>query len=294
MKFNEKLKELTDALEKADVFFGHGVDNAHDEAIRMIVYITERYDNPLWDEEVSDHHRWELEELLKRRINEGKPLAYLTNQAWFLGMPFYVDERVLIPRSPFAEWIESSFEPWVKPQSIKRILEIGTGSGCMAIAAAMVFQKAKVDAVDIDSDALEVAAMNVKQYELEDRVNLIQSDCFENVSRKYDLIIANPPYVSDEEMAELPQEYSIEPRHALRADDEGLAIVLRILAEATTHLTKEGVIVVEVGHSDETLQKRFPNIPFVWLEQQHGGQGLFIFTRKELLKYEDQFKKGEV
>lgn len=293
MKFSEKLKELTDALEKADVYFGHGVDNAHDEAVRMIVYIAERYDNALWEEEASDQQQWELEELLKRRISEGKPLAYLTNQAWFLGMPFYVDERVLIPRSPFAEWIEVSFEPWVKPEAIKRVLEIGTGSGCMAIAAAMVFSNARVDAVDIDVKALEVAAINVKQYELEDRISLIESDCFAALSKKYNLIIANPPYVSDEEMRMLPQEYNVEPKHALRADDDGLEIVLRILSEATKYLTREGVIVIEVGHSDEALQQRFPDIPFVWLEQQHGGQGLFMFARKELLKYEDQFRKGE-
>lgn len=275
-------------FEAANLFYGHGTDNAWDEAVQLVLYVLglpAHSGTEVLNHTVMEKQGERIISLVKQRIDLHKPLPYLTHQAWFAGLSFYVDERVLIPRSPFGEWIERQFIPWINPNEITRILDIGTGSGCMAIAAAVFFPDASVDAVDINAQALEVAAINIKNYQFEDRVKLIEANCFPPEERPvYDIIMSNPPYVGSEEMATLPEEYLHEPRQALEADNQGLAIVENILKHAVHHLKPHGILVVEVGNSEELLIKKFPQIPFIWLELERGGQGLFLLTADELRK----------
>ncbi len=280
-------------LQAADLFYGHGMDNAWDEAVQLVLFVM---DLPIDSGEeiltntVNPSQAQHIQDLVKQRTQQRIPLAYLTQTAWFVGMPFYVDERVLIPRSPFGEWIERQFQPWIEAAQVQQILEIGTGSACMAIAAALAFPTAQVDAVDISEQALAVAKINVDRYQLAERVNLLQSDCFSAVpSRQYDIIMANPPYVGAAEMAGLPAEYRHEPNGALQAADDGLAIAIRILREAHRYLTPHGILLLEVGNSDMLLAKRFPEVPFIWLEQAFGGHGLLLLTADLLAQYQSFF-----
>ena len=277
-----------------DLYYGHGQDNAHDEAAQLLFFICDLFDETIWQQPLTDDQVRRLQAIVAERIVTRKPLAYLTQQAWFMGMPFYVDERVLIPRSPFAEWIDYQFMPWVVPQRVKRILEIGTGSGCMAIACAEVFSDASIDAIDISSDALAVAEKNVLQYELQQRVQLIQSDGFSQVQHHdYDLIITNPPYVGDKEIVTLPMEYQFEPVElALRSGSNGLELPIRLLREAVNYLSEQGVFVMEVGNNAPVLQQIFSNVGFTWLEQARGGHGLLMMTKQDLLQYEGELNGG--
>jgi ribosomal protein L3 glutamine methyltransferase len=201
---------------------------------------------------------------------------------WFAGLEFEVDERVIVPRSPFAELIAAGFEPWVDPGRVERILDVGTGSGCIAIACSLAIPQARVDAVDLSADALDVARRNVAKHGVGDRVRLLRGDVFDAVGdARYDLIVANPPYVSDAEMAALPPEYGHEPDLALRAGADGLDVVRRILAGASRHLNPQGVLIVEVGDSDVRVEEAFPRLPFVWLEFEHGGGGVFLLRRED-------------
>ncbi len=267
--------------------FGHGTDNALDEAAALVLHVlhlpadlSEGY----WDARLTRVEKEAIMARVRRRIEERLPLPYITHEAWFAGLPFYVDKRVLVPRSPMAEWIEQGFQPWLDPDAVDRVLDVGTGSGCIAIACAYAFPDARVDAVDNDGDALEVAAVNVQRHNVADRVTLIRSDLFEGVpaEARYQLIISNPPYVDGEEMSNLPPEYRQEPRAALAAGEDGLDMVRRMLARAGDHLTEDGVLVVEVGYSAETLEQAFPDVSFLWLELERGGHGVFMFTRQQL------------
>lgn len=269
------------------LFYGHGSDNALDD---MRALILDRLSLPLDANEYLLQARLSAEEKtdlcvqLQRRIIDKIPVAYLTQNAYFCGLPFYVDERVLIPRSPIAEMIQQHFSPWLSEPT--RILDLCTGSACIAIACAYAFPEALVDAVDLSSDALAVAAINCEQHSLSDRVHLIQSDCWENVPKtRYELIVSNPPYVGDEEMASLPAEYRHEPQLALRADDDGLAIVANILQHAHRYLTNDGILVVEVGNSADALWEKYPDLPFTWLDFEHGGEGVFLLTYHQLSTY---------
>ena len=277
-------------LRRAQVFFGHGTDNARDEAAALVFHAMKlAHDEPprVLRRRATTAQRECIAALLQRRIAERVPLAYLTHEAWFAGLRFYVDERVLVPRSPFAELIEQRFSPWIDARRVTRILDLGTGSGCIALAAAKAFPRAHVDAVDIDPGALEVAAINRRKLRLTRRVRLVESDHFAALSgNSYDIIASNPPYVGRREMRGLPREYRHEPRLALESGREGLDSVRIILAEAARHLRPRGLLVVEVGNSERALRRAFKRVPFTWLDFERGGGGVFLLTREQLLHSE--------
>jgi ribosomal protein L3 glutamine methyltransferase len=273
-------------LERAAVWFGHGSDNAWDEAAELVFYamgLRHEQAPTAYSHVPTDEQRARAEALLQRRVDERLPAAYLTQRMWFAGHELYVDERVLVPRSPLAELIEAGFAPWLAAEGLHRVLDIGTGSGCIAIAAALALPHARVDAADLSEAALTVARLNVERHGLAERVRLIRSDLFSALSgTRYDLVISNPPYVGAAELDGLPREYVHEPRIGLYGGEQGLDIVLRILAAAPTHLTGDGALIVEVGNSEELLQELLPEVPFTWLEFERGGGGVFLLTAQEL------------
>lgn len=264
-----------------DVHLGHGTSDPFAEASALVMQTLNlewSADDQILDAVLLPSERRQVAELLRRRINERTPLAYLLNLAYFCGLPFYVDERVLVPRSPIAELIEDRFLPWLKDEPL-RILDLCTGSGCIAIACAKEFPDAFVDATDISLDALSVAAVNVEHHELQHRVSLLESDVFSKLpGQRYDLIVSNPPYVDAEDMADLPEEFLREPELGLASGPDGLDVTKRILAEAADYLTDDGVLVIEVGNSQWALQQTFPDVPFVWVEFERGGSGVFVLT----------------
>lgn len=272
----------------ADLYYGHGTDNARDEAVYLVFAALDLpFDCPesALDEPLDAEEQEKISELVRQRIELRRPTAYLVNRAWFCGLPFYVDERVLIPRSPIAELIESGFSPWLKGGGVRRVLDIGTGSGCIAIAIACAFPDAQVDAIDNDRAALAVAQRNIDEYNLGNRVTAIESDLFSELGdRRYDLIIANPPYVDTGDMADLPPEYRHEPVPALAAGEDGLDVVRRLLAEAGGHLTADGILVLEVGNSRAALEAAQPELPMLWLELEHGGEGVCLIEGRDLLQ----------
>ncbi len=276
------------SMDEAELVFGHGTDNSVDEAAWLVLHVLgQSLDGSAtrWDNPVTESAGHEIEALLRSRIDERRPLAYLLGEAWFCGLRFQVNESVLIPRSPFAELIAGGFEPWMTHRPFRTALELCTGCGCIAIAMAHYHETLTVDAVDISADALVVARQNVAAHGLADRVRLLQSDLFEAVhGRRYDVLVSNPPYVSDAEISGLPAEYRWEPGLALRAEDDGLEIVMRILREAPDYLEEEGVLFCEVGEAAGRLQERLPNAPFTWLEFEHGGGGIFTIDRAQLLQ----------
>jgi ribosomal protein L3 glutamine methyltransferase len=266
--------------------FGHGTDNAVDEAlvlVRHALHLGHDLPRELYGARLTEVEKRAVLELIERRIVERVPAPYLTGEAWFAGLPFSVDRRVLIPRSPFAELIESGFAPWLEVDGVERVLDLCTGSGCIAVACAFAFPAAEVDAVELSPDAMEVARHNVARHGVSDQVTLFEGDLWAPLEgRRYDLIVSNPPYVSDDEMAALPPEFGHEPELGLRSGAEGLDIVARILAGAPAHLRPGGILVVEVGAAAEAVAQRWPELPFTWLEFTRGGSGVFLLTAGEL------------
>lgn len=281
------------ALRLHDVHLGHGSNDPFAEATALVMQtlgLDWSADAEILEARLLPSERRAVVELIRRRVNERTPLGYLLNLSYFAGLPFYVDERVLVPRSPIAELIAGRFQPWLafEPQ---RVLDLCTGSGCIAIAVATEFPEALVDAADISMDALSVASVNVEHHNLLERVNLIESDVFGKLpGQRYDLIVSNPPYVDAEDMADLPPEFEKEPELGLASGRDGLDLTRRILAEAADHLTDDGVLVVEVGNSQWALEQSFPEVPFEWVEFENGGQGVFVLSAAECREFQPLFQ----
>ncbi len=271
----------------AGLSFGHGTDNAFDEAAWLVLHTLHLpLDLPesWWDSRLSEAERTRVVAVLRERVATRKPAAYLTREAWFAGLSFYVDERVLVPRSPLAELIAAGFEPWVNPDAVTRALDLCTGGGCIGIALALALPQARVDLADVSTDALAVAAINIERHQVGDQVRAVQSDVFDGLEPgdRYELIVSNPPYVDAEDMAALPDEYRHEPALGLAAGGDGLDIVRRILAGARGHLTEDGVLLVEVGNSQAAVEAAFPDLPLIWLEFEAGGHGVFLVHARDL------------
>ena len=276
-------------LELGGVYYGHGTDNAVDEAASLVFGVAgldhaAAVDDPqaIYAGTLTSKVSAEIEALLRRRIDTCTPLPYLLREAWFAGLPFYVDERVLVPRSPFAELIAARFEPWLDPMAVGRILEIGTGSGCIAIALAQAFPGSQVVAADLMASALEVAKINVERHAMTDRVELVESDLFEQIDGTFDLIVSNPPYVPESEATEWPREYSHEPGIALTSGADGLDSSRRILQDAARYLTASGMLALEVGAGAAVLDAAFPRLSFIWPEFEFGGEGIALVSAIDL------------
>jgi ribosomal protein L3 glutamine methyltransferase len=274
------------ALKSARVHFGHGTATARDEAAELVFFVAgldHELGSSAYSNRLNARRTARIDALLARRIAERIPLPYLTHRAFFAGLEFYVDERVLVPRSPIAELIVQRFQPWVDARRVRRILDIGTGSGAIALACAMAFPKGRVDAVDVSAAALQVARRNLRRLNLEKRVRILKSDHFDAVKgRRYDIIVSNPPYVGRAEIAKLPREYEHEPRIGLASGADGLDSVRAIFAGARRHLSRDGILVVEVGNTEDALLRTFPRLPFVWPEIAMGGGGIFLLRARDL------------
>ena len=271
---------------EAGLAFGHGTDNALDEALLLVLHALHLdHDLPaeFLDAAVTPAERESIVRLLRRRIDERVPAPYLTHRARFAGEWYHVDENVLVPRSPLAELIERRFEPWADADAVRRVLDLCTGSGCIAVACAHAFPDARVDATELSEAAATVARRNVREHGVGQRVRVLTGDLYEPVGgERYDLVLSNPPYVSEAEMAALPAEYRREPALGLAAGSDGLDVVRRILTGAARHLNPDGILVVEVGDSADRLAAAYPEVPFLWLDFARGGGGVFLLNASQL------------
>lgn len=287
----------TSQFNAAELCFAQGMPTAIDEAAYLCLsalHLPPDFSVEYFDCVLTMEERLNVLNMFQQRIEQHKPASYITNEAWFAGMSFYVDERVLIPRSPIAELIHQQFTPWIEYEQVNTILDLCTGSGCIAIACAEVFEDARVDASDISPDALAVAEINRQNFAMEDRVNLIESDLFAAIPKNsYDIIVSNPPYVSEQEVEALPIEFNFEPGAlALSAGVQGLDIVLPMLQQAREYLTDDGILVVEVGYSKPALEQALPEVPFFWIDFEFGGDGVFLLTAKQLEIHQKDFAKA--
>nr|WP_256670208.1 50S ribosomal protein L3 N(5)-glutamine methyltransferase [Pseudomonas sp. L-22-4S-12] len=275
------------------LFFGHGTDNAWDEARQLVLgalHLPWEVADSYLDCRLEEDEQQHLLALLKRRIEERVPTAYLLGEAWFCGLPFIVDERVLVPRSPIAELIGQHFAPWLSGEPA-RILDLCTGSGCIGIACAYAFPQAEVVLADLSFEALEVANQNIERHALEERVYTVQGDGFAGLpGQRFDLILSNPPYVDAEDFADMPAEYQHEPELGLACGDDGLDLVRRMLAEAADHLNEQGILIVEVGNSQVHVEALYPEVDFTWLEFEQGGHGVFLLAAKQCRQHQALFR----
>lgn len=283
-------------LKRAKLYYGHGTETALDEAAWLVGgalgIAPDEIENRLIDIPAPAQIE-KIRALVERRITTHTPLAYLLKEAWFAGLKFYVDERVLIPRSLTGEYILERFEPWLQPDSVRHALDLCAGSGCIAVALAHAFPQARVDATDISDDALAVARINVERHGLRERVRLIRSDLFGAIEgERYDLIVTNPPYVSRADMETLPAEYHHEPALALAAGESGLDVIVKILAQAPDHLAPDGILVAEVGNSHAVLAAVFPGVPFLWLTSETGDESVFLLTAEQLRQHRARFARS--
>lgn len=276
----------------SDLYYGHGYDNAWDEAQQLVLaalYLPADVPEAMYQSRLTLVEKERVIRLIETRLGTRQPVAYLTNSAWFCGSEFYVDERTIVPRSPIGELIMQKFAGLIDHEP-KRILDMCTGSGCIAIACAQQFLEAEVDAVDLSLDALDVAQINIERHGLAERVFPISSDLFNDIPKdKYDLIVTNPPYVDEEDLDDMPQEFHFEPEMSLGSGADGLDITKRILAQAADYLTDNGVLVCEVGNSMVHLIEQFPTVPFNWIEFKNGGLGVFSLTRAQLVEHRHLF-----
>jgi len=282
-------------FQRSDLYYGHGTESSLDDAVALVLgslNLPPDLDALYFPTRLLRSEVAIVINNIQKRITTREPVAYLINESYFCGMPFYVDPRVLIPRSPVAELIEEGFSPWIERDLIERILDVGTGSGCIAIACAVHIPQAAVEAIDIDSDALEVAKKNIALYGLEKELRLIQSDLFSGLKEddRFDIIISNPPYVPSPSMKTLPQEYLHEPHLALDGGEDGLIFVNHMLKQASKHLTPHGILIIEVGEAQQFLIEKYPLVPFTWLQFTHGGDGVFLLTKQELDDCEEYFQ----
>ncbi|TXI28179.1 MAG: 50S ribosomal protein L3 N(5)-glutamine methyltransferase [Nitrosomonas oligotropha] len=281
------LRFAVSQFNKAGLHFGHGSATAYDEAAYLILktlYLPLDQLEPFLDARVTDSECKQVLDIIERRVKDRIPAAYLTHEAWLGDFSFYVDERVIIPRSFIAELLQTQLAPWIaEPDHITAALDLCTGSGCLAILMAHAFENAHIDAADISPQALAVAHENVQDYGLQDRIGLIESDLFSALQgKRYDLIISNPPYVNAESMERLPQEYRHEPENALASGKDGLDATRQILQQAARHLTSDGILIVEIGHNRAELEQAYPNLPFTWLETSGGDEFVFLLQREQL------------
>ena len=290
----ETIRAVARRFQRAKLYFGHGTETAQDEAAWLVVHALKIAPDKLagrLNKPVSAAASKKIDALATTRIQTRQPLAYLLKEAWFAGLKFYVDERVIVPRSLTGEYIAERFQPWVDAQRVQRILDLCTGSACMAIACAHAFPRARVDAADISREALAVARLNVKRHRLGRRVQLVHSDLFQALKgRRYDVIVTNPPYVARAEMKTLLPEYRHEPVLALVSGRHGLDAIVQILARAPRHLNPGGILVGEVGNSAPALQKKFPNVPFTWLTSETGDESVFLISAEELARHHGAFR----
>jgi ribosomal protein L3 glutamine methyltransferase len=274
---------------QAGLYFGHGTDNAIDEAAALVLHTLHLPPDlhPSWlQSHLTSAERDQVTALIQQRIETRTPLPYLLGEAWFAGLKFKVNSHVLIPRSPMAELIENAFAPWLEADRVNRVLDLCCGSGCIGIATAVSLPHCQVDLVDISSEALAVCEENIQSHGISQQVQAIQSDLFDGLAgQTYDLILSNPPYVGEAEMAELPDEYRHEPTLALQAEENGLEIVKRMLKDAPNYLAPDGNLIVEVGNSAHLLQESYPDIPFTWLEFERGGSGVFLLSAEDLNRF---------
>jgi ribosomal protein L3 glutamine methyltransferase len=280
------LDQTVGRFNQAGLHFGHGSTNAFDEAVYLTLHTLklplDELD-PVLDRLLTLAEIESLEHIVRRRVDERVPAAYLTREAWLGEFRFYIDERAIVPRSYIAELLRDELAPWVsEDQPVEKALDLCTGSGCLAILLALAFPDAQIDATELSPAALEVAARNVSDYGLQDRVHLSRGDLFAGLTGRYDLIVSNPPYVDRESMDGLPQEYRAEPKMALEGGEDGLEIVRRLLAQAGTHLNERGILIVEAGHNRDALERAFPALPFTWLETSGGDGFVFLLTAAEL------------